>query len=137
MSLLTPHSPYPQLCQDEQQPSKEPPSLTAVNISSVTVPSVHDFPSVSPPSPSHDLNQPLNITLEPCLPQTHENHLNEALVTSNHTNNSITPQHFCSLIPAHTGKTREAVDLKNDSKAVEVDELITGKDWWLPLLSLN
>ena len=74
-----------QPCQVNQWSLREPPLSIVVDIPDNTSSSGHDFPSVLPAIPSDDLNRPLNIALEPCLPQTHENRSNEVFTPSNHT----------------------------------------------------
>ena len=46
-----------QLCQGDQWPPREPPSLTVVDIVTDTLPSIHNTHSISSPVPSHSLYQ--------------------------------------------------------------------------------
>ena len=111
-----------QPCQVNQWSLREPPLSIVVDIPDDTSSSGHDFPSVLPAIPSDDLNRPLNIALEPCLPQTHENRSNEVFTPSNHT---ITSRRFCSSTPARTSETREPGDGEDNAKAAGIDEQVS------------
>ena len=67
-------------------------------------------------------HQPSDIVLDPLCPQSFEDHLNEAFAPL-----TCTLAAPCSSTLAQANDTKTLGNLKNDPKAVEVDELVTGE----------